>query len=169
MRMMRTLALFLAVALGLALGAATLGTHALGYRTVVIQGPSMEPRIPLGSLSFIRPVPVEQIMVGDVITFTRTPENGGARVTHRVSAIADDQNGRAFTTKGDANPVADAAPVIYASGTGWREFLSVPHAGTAMTALQSGPGRIAFLVIPVLLLLGGALHAIWRSGGSTRP
>jgi signal peptidase I len=72
-----------------------------GFHSFALNGGSMEPTIPFGSLVVDGPgVP----QVGDVITLHQA---NGAHVTHRVIAVQGD----ILHTKGDANEHADPNPV----------------------------------------------------------
>jgi len=70
---------------------------------MVMQTGSMRPLIAPGDLVVVRPVPVGEIRIGDLITF-REPTGSRLIVTHRVVGIEETDAGRAFTTRGDANP-----------------------------------------------------------------
>ncbi len=83
----------------------------LGAQSYTVLTGSMRPTLPPGALVAVRATDPSDIRIGDVITFqVRSGEPEVA--THRVAAIGIDGRGeRVFTTKGDANNVADAAPV----------------------------------------------------------
>src|SRR4051812_6712279 len=77
----------------------------LGYERYVITTGSMTGTYDPGSLVYDKVVPVEDLRVGDVITYA--PPVGATRaplVTHRIAGISTDAEGtRYFRTKGDAN------------------------------------------------------------------
>ena len=80
----------------------------LGFHRYVIDGGSMEPAIPYGSMAYAREVPVEELVVGDVITFQPPPEFPVEQpVTHRIVEIEETPSGRTFRTQGDANAAPD--------------------------------------------------------------
>src|SRR6185436_5041108 len=92
-----------------------------GWSVAVVASGSMRPAIRPGDVVLIGPAHADRIRAGSVVTFRRP----GRPMLHRV--IGTDSRGR-LVTKGDANPVADAAPVPRDAVTGvarWR----VPHAG----------------------------------------
>ena len=71
--------------------------------------PSMEPTIPERSYILVEKADPDSIIVGDVIMFrSEDPALNGANNTHRVVEISEDK--KSFTTKGDANTVADSEP-----------------------------------------------------------
>jgi signal peptidase I len=78
----------------------------LGWERYVIVSGSMTGSYDRGSLVLADVVPVDDLKVGDVITYM--PPAGDHLITHRIAWVGRDQAGsRLFRTKGDANPVAD--------------------------------------------------------------
>ena len=96
-------ALLLAVVLGLSGAGAW---RAGGGRWAVVETGSMGTAVPVGSLILIRPVPLNQIGIGDIVTYR--PPNQHSMYTHRVVVVQDD--GR-LRVKGDANGALDPFPV----------------------------------------------------------
>nr|WP_272902278.1 signal peptidase I [Brevibacterium daeguense] len=80
-----------------------------GIQRYVITGGSMSGSFEVGAVAFARPVPVEDLQVGDIITYQPPAEAGISQlVTHRISHIeTDPDHGQIFTTKGDANAADD--------------------------------------------------------------
>lgn len=72
-------------------------------RPFVVTGASMSPALPMGALALVDPVAPSTLVVGDVVTYALR----GSTVTHRVAAIEERANTRAFSMRGDRNPVAD--------------------------------------------------------------
>ncbi|WP_203136607.1 signal peptidase I [Microbacterium sp. JZ31] len=129
----------------LALGVLVIGVPAAvgGVPLTILTG-SMRPSLPPGTLVIVKPTPVEEIAIGDVVTYQL--ESGKAvLVTHRViGRVADSTSGELrFLTQGDANDTADAEPVmpVQIRGTVW---YAVPWIGWANQAI-SGKAR-AWLV-----------------------
>lgn len=124
---------------------------------------SMRPTIPEGSLIVVRPTDPAAIGVGEVITFQL--ESGKPDVaTHRVTAISQAINGeRLFTTKGDANEVADAEVVRGEQIVGTRWY-SVPWLGHVNQWI-GGPQRDILLGVVVTGLIG---YAAFMFVGSLR-
>jgi signal peptidase len=72
---------------------------------------SMEPRFPPGTLVVVRPVPIEEVGIGDVITY-QLHSGDPTVVTHRVVGVSTTLGGeQSLITQGDANDIPDAAPV----------------------------------------------------------
>ncbi|WP_213816917.1 signal peptidase I [Glaciihabitans sp. dw_435] len=112
---------------------------------------SMTPVMPPGTMVVVRPVDFGSIRVGDVVTY-QIESGQPAVVTHRVVAINISSQNTTLTTRGDANPVADAKPVMEAQvrGTVW---YWVPMVGY-LTSMASGGDRQVLAQIA-----GGALIA----------
>jgi signal peptidase len=134
-----------------------LAVRSIGMGTFVVTGSSMEPAIQKGSLVVIEPVSPATIDRGDIITF----EHYGQMTTHRVIAI-DSSNAASptFTTKGDANEVADPEPVHFPGQVGIYRA-SVPLIGYAVVYIQAYwrlaltiVAALAFLVCAAMLVFG---------------
>lgn len=63
-----------------------------------VESPSMGTAAPVGTLLWVRPVAVEQLRVGDVVTFHRPDVADGPVYSHRVRALLADGT---FETRGD--------------------------------------------------------------------
>lgn len=90
---------------------------------------SMSPNINAGDKIFSKPVDVNTLKVGDVITYLPNDKRtGGVPIVHRVkNLVRDDGRLVAIITKGDANPAQDA-PVLPEQVTG--KIISViPYGG----------------------------------------
>ena len=149
----------------LGLGAITIVLPVLvgGMPLSVLTG-SMRPHLPPGTLVVTKPTPVEEIEVGDVITF-QIESGRSAVVTHRViERSIDSASGEVrFTTQGDANNTPDPEPVRPAQirGTVW---YAVPYLGWVNQAID---GQTRSWAIPAL---AGALfvYAAWTFGTGVR-
>ena len=84
---------------------------AMGATPYTVLTGSMRPTLEPGSLVGVRPIDIADVRPGDIVTFQlRSGEPEVA--THRVIGVTEDGHGRReLTTRGDANNVADAAPV----------------------------------------------------------
>jgi len=110
------------LALGLLVALAVL--HLAGARTFVVRTASMGTAAPVGTLVVTSPVTVDELRVGDVVTFT-PPGRAGSTFTHRVAALDPD----GVVTRGDASEgddpwrLADADLVgradVLLPGVGW--------------------------------------------------
>ena len=102
--------------------------------------------IEVGDLIFVKEADPSELAVGNIITF----REGKSLVTHRIIAVNEpDANGViSFTTKGDANNLADLDPIypedivgVYVGG--------VPLVGDIALFMQTPFGMIIFIVVPI--------------------
>ena len=127
-----------------------------GASPYVVLSSSMEPRLPPGTLLIVRPVPVDQLGIGDVITYqlrSGRPEV----VTHRITTVSYGADGElTFRTRGDHNPADDVDPVrgVQVRGAVW---YSLPWVGYPVFWL-GGRVRPAITGVAVLGLVG---YAAW--------
>ncbi len=153
---------YLALACCLALLASLLtvaATNLLGYQSYVIYSGSMEPTVKVGSLLLTRPADVEDLRVGDVITY-RSPGNH-TTLTHRIVSIRQQDGERAFTTKGDASLEPDPREVIL-RGQVSKMVFDVPYLGYVVDFAKSIQGVVLLLLVPAagLLLMQGL--KLWK-------
>ncbi|MGO4255705.1 signal peptidase I [Marmoricola sp. RAF53] len=130
-----------------------------GFSRYVITGGSMTGTYDKGSVVFEKPVAVEDLKVGDVITYLPPADSGvPTLVTHRVVKMEPAAGGGTlFTTKGDANPKQDPwhfrlvdteQPVVQ---------FAVPRAGWIFIALADREVRMLVIGLPAALIALGAL------------
>ena len=155
------------IALAVALLSICLGLIAirmLGMGTFVVTGSSMEPVISKGALVIIGPVSPTAVSQGDIITF----EHYGQMTTHRVIAI-DDSNAASptFTTKGDANTVADPEPIHFPGQVGVYRA-SVPVVGYVIVYVQAY-WRLALTALAALVFLLCGAMLIFGNTKAMRP
>ncbi len=159
---MRKIGHICSIALAVVLFASCLGLLAirtLGMGTFVVTGSSMEPAINKGALVIVEPVLPSAVSRGDIITF----EHYGQMTTHRVIAIdASNAASPTFTTKGDANTVADPEPVHFPGQVGIYRG-SIPLLGYAIVYAQAywrlaltAIAALAFLLCGAMLVFGNA-------------
>ena len=159
---MKKLGHIFGIALAVALFSTCLGLIAvrtLGMGTFVVTGSSMEPVISKGALVIVEPVSPTAVSRGDIITF----EHYGQMTTHRVIAV-DTSNATSptFTTKGDANAVADPEPVHFPGQVGVYRA-SIPVLGYVIVYAQAywrlaltAVAALVFLLCGAMLLFGNA-------------
>lgn len=128
-----------------------------GLATFVVTGGSMEPTVHKGSLVIDEAVSPAALKLGDQITF----ENHGQLVTHRVVGLDGSPDALLFTTKGDANPVADPEPVSFPGQVG-RVKMAVPAIGYAVAWLQYVWRLGATLVAALIFFACAALTLLRR-------
>ena len=153
----------LLIAAGLLFGLFLVGPALMGWERYVIVSGSMTGTYDKGSLVFDTTVPVASLRVGDVITYQ--PPAGGPKhlVTHRIAWIGRDRSGgRAFRTKGDANPIADPWRFTLDKPTQARVAFSVPYVGYALAALSIPKVRMLLIGFPALLIGLSVALSLWR-------
>ena len=141
------------------LAVALVGVRIIGFTPYAILSPSMTPEYQVGDLVYVRQTEPENIQAGDVITFVANEDL--LVVTHRVEQ-ADHEN-RCFITKGDANNVADAAPVLYENVLGTVGF-SLPKLGYLSMYLSTPSGKYAGIAAIFAMLLLFLLPELFAPG-----
>jgi len=141
-----------------------LAVRTLGMGTFVVTGSSMEPAIGKGALVIVEPVAPTAVSRGDIITF----EHYGQMTTHRVIAI-DGSNAASpiFTTKGDANTVADPEPVNFPGQVGIYRA-SVPLLGYAIVYAQAY-WRLAVTALAALAFILSGAMLVFGNRKAKRP
>lgn len=122
-----------------------------GNRTLALMGGSMEPAIHVGSAVVARPVPSQELQVGDMIVFSPGSQ-GALPLVHRIVAIHDRDGTRYYTTRGDANKSSDVAEISLPP-TAWRVWYAVPWAGYVISFASSGTGTLVLVVLPFATLV----------------
>ena len=167
MRVVRKVLSGTIVAAGLCLAAAMLVPALFGMHRYVITGGSMEGTYDRGSIVFDKAVPVSDLKVGDVITYTPPASSGIAGlVTHRIVSIREQgAQGESFRTKGDANPDPDPWRFQLSQPTQARVAFSIPYLGFAIAALSMMQVRMLLIGLPALLIAIALIVRLWRQAG----
>jgi len=140
----------------------------LGYDRYVITSGSMTGTFDVGSIVFDKPVPVEDLEVGDVITYL-PPETSGVPnlVTHRIVDIHRSTSGRlVYRTQGDANPQRDPWTFQLDRAVQAKVEFGVPYAGHVFLALANRDTRMLVIGIPAGLI---ALISLVEVAKALRP
>lgn len=99
----------------------------LGARTYTVLTGSMQPGMPPGTLIAVRSTPIEEVRVGDVVTY-QIRSGDPAVVTHRVVGTTSSTGGdRLLITRGDANNTDD--PPVQTEQLRGTVVLAVPYLG----------------------------------------
>lgn len=119
-----------------------------GCKNMAVLSGSMEPDIGVGAMVVARPVDEASLEVGDVITYKLT---GNTLVTHRI--IEMDTEKKQVITKGDANEVADGAPVAFDRIVG-KVLFHVPLLGYVSVYIKTplGIAGICGALIVIIIL-----------------
>ena len=138
----------------------------VGGTALTVLTQSMEPKLPPGTLIIIRPTPIDEIKIGDVLTY-QIKSNEPAVVSHRVISRSVDTKGRTtFITKGDNNDLPDSSAVQAAQikGTLW---YSIPWLGY-INNLVGGQGRTLVIPLAAVALFVYAGYMVASSVASSR-
>jgi len=132
-------------------------------RLAIVYSSSMEPAMPAGALAMTVPVAPEEVKVGDIITFD-PPWDPDVTVSHRVIDIRRDGQ-LLFDTKGDAMEESDPffVPAEHVQG---KVVFNIPYLGfatnDALNYVRTWWGLILLIVLPSLVIVGGAVHRIYQ-------
>lgn len=144
----------------------------LGYERYVIISGSMEPTLPVGSVVYDEVVPVDDLEVGDIITFLPPPEYGiDDPVTHRIVKITlageetDVPGERLFRTKGDDNEDVDPWEMVLDGPDQARVVRHIPYVGYVYMALQIGWVQFLVIGVPAFALVFYIVVTLWRLSG----
>ncbi|MFF1252660.1 signal peptidase I [Pseudarthrobacter sp. NPDC058329] len=137
------------------------GPRLFGYQTSTMLTGSMSPLINPGDVLVTRPVPANDIRVGDVITYHIPIED--LRVeTHRVTEVVTNADGSiAVRTKGDANNGVDPWLATISGSTVDRHVLTVPHLGQVIRAVREPLVLNTLMYGAPAILVVGMLASIW--------
>ena len=124
-----------------------MGSRILGYQCFTVVSGSMEPEYMVGDLIYVKEVDVNNIEVGDNITFILNEDLVVA--THQVVRI-DAENQR-FYTKGLANEIEDSDPVHFKNVIGVPQF-SIPKLGYVSDFVQNPPGTYITVGAGIILI-----------------
>lgn len=142
-----TIVMLVAVTLAILL----VGVRIFGLTPYTVLSGSMEPTYHVGSLIYVKSVAVDELKVGDPITYHM---ESGVVVTHRIVGIItddDDPTVVRFQTKGDANNEADGTPIDSKNVIG-KPMFSIPLLGYVSYYIQNPPGSYIALCAMALLL-----------------
>jgi len=125
-----------------------------GYCPFIVMTDSMKGTIDGGDLVFDKVVtdPAE-IKKGDIISFFDPASRSKSIVTHRVVEVVADKDGLSFRTKGDANNTEDDDLIPAKDVVGTYQF-KISGAGNVIMFMQSTPGLVVCIALPILLLIG---------------
>jgi signal peptidase I len=123
------------------------------YKIFTVQSGSMEPKIHVGSLIFVKSA--AEYRIGDIVTF----KNGKNTVTHRIVEKKESDGQVTYLTKGDANEEADAEETPATNVIG-KTFLSLPYVGYPIGYARTKTGFILLVIIPSTIIVYEELYKI---------
>ena len=123
------------------------------HTPLIVLTESMELEILAGDLIVTKVTPTDEIELGDVISYFDPASKSDSVVTHRVIAITELDGALAFRTQGDNNDIEDRHPVPAEKVIGvWTGF-RVRYLGNVMLFMQSAPGLILCVALPVAAVI----------------
>ena len=122
----------------------------LGFKPFIVLSGSMESKINVGDLVFVKEVNPSKLQVGDIIAF-RDSEN--IVTTHRIVDIETKDNELCFVTKGDANNANDDR-IVYPSMIEGKYQTRIAKLGNVVLFIQQPVGFVIMLMaISIICLL----------------
>ena len=158
LRKLGQLALLVPVA-ALFIGLAVLPRLGL-YRPLTVLSGSMRPTFDPGDLVLVRPEPIRDVKVGQVISYS-VPVGLHQVETHRVIRILKGGAHPVIQTQGDANNWRDPWTAKLQGQTAWRLSFVIPYGGYAINALRSRTAHLATVVVAPLLVCLLLLAQLW--------
>jgi signal peptidase len=130
-----------------------------GWETHQVMSGSMEPALKVGGMIVTKPEKLDNIKVGDIITFQT---EGGQKVTHRVVDIVEINGQPNFQTKGDANEEPDPNFVSSKGDEMRKVVFHLPYLGFAAQFMKSKWAFLVLVGIPALILVVMFSRDIWK-------
>lgn len=125
-----------------------------GVVPLIVLTDSMYPEIKSGDLIICKTVEAEDVQVGDVISFFDPAGNGTSVVTHKVIEKYELEGKIYFRTRGTNNNTDDRLPVSEDKLVGKYADVRIAYAGNVALFMQTVPGLIICVVLPIVLLVG---------------
>ena len=141
---------------------------AAGWTSSVVMSNSMAPRLLAGDVVLVRPVPPEELQLGQVL-LVDDPDQAGRLRLHRLTGM--DAATGALTLKGDANERADSTTVRSDAVHGVAA-LRVPWVGSPLVWLQEGRVQPVAATAAALTALAAGLwcyRPLVTAGSPSRP
>jgi signal peptidase len=140
-----------------------------GWEFDAVLSASMEPELGVGGLVVIKPVDIQDVAVGDVISFKLAGID--TPICHRVIDRQETTDGPLFQTKGDANEDPDIT-LVGAQNVNGKAVCYLPYAGNLARLSEFGRTRVNILGISVpaaalvvtamgLVFIGLTLKDVW--------
>ena len=125
-----------------------------GVMPLIVLTDSMYPDIKSGDIIICKEADAASIVVGDDISFFDPAGNGSSIVTHRVIEIIQENGNISFRTKGINNNTEDRIVVPADKLVGKYTGVRIALAGNIALFMQTVPGLIVCVVVPIVLLVG---------------
>lgn len=131
-----------------------------GYNLMIVLSPSMEDTIMSGDLIVVKNAEPDEVkgesspgaQDGDIISFFDPESTKQSVLTHRCKTVKDTDGAISFITKGDNNNSEDLSPCPGDNLIG-KYVTRIPGAGNIAMWLQTIPGLIVCVAVPIVLLV----------------
>jgi signal peptidase len=139
--------------------AAVVAPFVLGWRYGILRSGSMSPAMPAGAAIVVAPARIEDVSVGDVVTF-HSVTNPNLLVTHRVEAITSNRLGRlSLVTRGDGNKDPDGA-IVTGDRLMGKVIFSLPKIGLFAQKTHTKLFFGIFVAFPTALIIAIELREL---------
>lgn len=123
-------------------------THVFGIYMFNIVSESMEPTFYKDDLAIVKSCDVEELKIGDIITFQQEDRI----ISHRILDITRKKGEKTFITKGDHNEVEDTEPVDTQNIYGKVVFV-IPKIGKIVNYIQTVRGFMNVCILIVIICI----------------
>ena len=122
---------------------------------MIVLTESMEDEIMAGDFIVVKTCEAKDVKEGDVISFIDPAMDGTKITTHRVTKVTVNDDGSIeWETKGDNNIIGDTLKVPEGNLVGRWEGFRIPFLGRLAIFMQTTPGLIICVFVPILLVIG---------------
>ena len=125
-----------------------------GKIPLIVLTDSMEPTIDGGDLIICSTIDAKDVKEQDIISFFDPEGNGTSIVTHRVIEIVEEDGQIKFRTMGDNNDNTPDKTLVPADKLVGIYEMKIGGAGHVAMFMQSTPGLIICVVLPIILIVG---------------
>lgn len=133
------------------LAVALVGVRLFGLQVFTVREDSMEPEYRVGSLLYVKSAELQDLHVGDDITFMLDENTVATRRIVGTVPSGNDSSSVRFRTQGIANDHEDGSLVRYRSIMG-KPVLSIPWLGYVADYIRNPPGTYVSIGIGAVLL-----------------
>ena len=120
-----------------------------GFKPFIVLSGSMESKINVGDLVFVKEVNPNELKVGDIIAFRDSED---IVTTHRIVDIETKDNELCFVTKGDANNANDDG-IVYSNMVEGKYQTKIAKLGNAILFIQEPIGFVVMLMSILIICL----------------
>ena len=121
----------------------------LGFKPFIVLSGSMESKISVGDLIFVKEVNPNELKTGDIIAYRDTED---VVTTHRIVDIDTKDNKLCFVTKGDANNANDDR-IVYSNMVEGKYQTKIAKAGSVILFIQEPIGLVVMLMSILIICL----------------